>query len=93
VREKGAVGAGDSHAGEVHDRLHAVEGGREIARRDVDPVELQPPHAPGGLAHVETDNSVDAVHRVEMGQESLCEQPGDAGHRDRRRDHVHRLIG
>ena len=65
----------------------------EIARRDVDPVELEAPHAAGRFADVEADDALDAVHRVEVGQESLREEPGDAGHRDRRRDHVHRLIG
>ena len=93
VREQRAVGCARDHSGEMDDRIDTVEDRRQIARRDVDPMELEARHSAGRLAHVEADDTADSVHRVEVRKEALRKEPGDAGHRDRRGDHVHRLIG
>jgi hypothetical protein len=56
-------------------------------------MELEPADAARGLVHVEADDAADPLDLVEKRQEALGEHSGDAGHRDRPREHVHRLIG
>ena len=93
VREQRTVVPPGVDAREMDDRLDPVEHGGEVARGDVDAVELEAPHPARRLVHVEADHPLDSVHRVEVREQPLPENPGDAGHRDRRREHVHRLIG
>ena len=84
----------DIDAGEVHDRVDAVEHGGQVARRDVDPVELEAPHPPGRLAHVETDDALDPVaSRRGAAAAAGARTPATPVTAIDRWEHVHRLIG
>ena len=58
----------------------------QVAARDVDEADVDPPHPPGRLAHIEAD---DLPIGGQAGQKSLGDQPG--GSRNGDGGHVHRL--
>ena len=75
MREQRRVGTALDDPGEVNDRVDALENRGQVARGDVDPVELEMAHPPCRFPHVETHHALQPLHRVEVGKQALRQRP------------------